>query len=299
MNFDLENIKTTEFGIGRKTDNEPIFETVPVEPDVRNNLKECASDTWKKMCSIAPPQLYDPSNVTENDRYLCLPLDDPMAVIYHNLYHANNLSRNNTLSNNPDDIFCYFARFIDDTDKRLTAIRRTTQFRVIKKKNKIIRWMDGTLKFVKDPLFKLDPLFDVLVDSEQVHVLHPIGFEVVGNLKEFVLGAAETNAQNIQREMEFVDMTPVIEYAIAHIRAAKYLASIQSRRWAQGITENDLKRACNESNVNIQEINGRIDVSGDIMGFLEILDRRRYNVRLIEDQTEQFRAASRHKINSS
>ncbi len=46
---------------------------------------------------------------------------------------------------------------------------------------------------------------------------------------------------------------------------------------------------------NIQ--NGKIFVkSGCEMGFLEVLDRRRYRLELIDGQAENFKASSRSKI---
>jgi hypothetical protein len=49
--------------------------------------------------------------------------------------------------------------------------------------------------------------------------------------------------------------------------------------------------------VKIQEANGRIVVLADqMMGFLEVLDRRGYEVQLVKNSPEHFRAGSRTKI---
>ena len=72
LNFDLDNIKSTEFGIGRKLDGEPIFETVSVDTVIQSNLKQYALDTWTKIYHISPPHEYDPSDVIEDVKYLSL-----------------------------------------------------------------------------------------------------------------------------------------------------------------------------------------------------------------------------------
>ena len=297
LNFDLDKIKTMEFGIGRKIGGEIMFETVSVDIDIQNKLRQYASSTWEQMLSKSPPHEYDPSDVIKDVEYIYLELDNPMAGIYRELHNANNLPSSHMMLDNLDNIVCYFVRFTDNMDKRLTAVRRAIQFKIIKKKNAAIRWVDDTLKLMKGPVFKLDSIFDMLIDSEMVHVIHPKSFEIIGDLKEFVRNAAINNAQIIQTDISFVDMAPVATYATRHIRAAKYLASIQSHGWARGITYTVLKNACDENDVAITELDDRIDVSNDVMGFLEILDRRRYSVNLIANQPEQFRAASRQKIN--
>ena len=296
LNFDLDRIETTEFGIGRKVDGRLIFETVSVDMDIQDNLRQYASDTWEQMCSRSPPYEYDPSDVIKDIDYIYLELDDPMARIYRELHNAGNLPSSHMALSKSDNTVCYFARFTDNTNRRLTAIRRAIQFRIIKKRNAVMQLVDDTLKLMTDPIFKLDTIFDMLIDFEMVHVIHPKSFEIIGDLKEFVRDAARNNAQSIQADIGFVNMTPVAIYAIRHIRAAKYLASIQSHGWARGISYTVLRNACNENDVDITESNGHIDVSQDIMGFLEILDRRRYNVNLIANHPEQFRAVSRQKI---
>ncbi|MGH2510228.1 MAG: Kiwa anti-phage protein KwaB-like domain-containing protein, partial [Ktedonobacteraceae bacterium] len=54
---------------------------------------------------------------------------------------------------------------------------------------------------------------------------------------------------------------------------------------------------CKATGVVIDEIDGKISVqSENVMGFLELLDRRRYRLELVKDSPESFRAASRTKL---
>jgi hypothetical protein len=49
--------------------------------------------------------------------------------------------------------------------------------------------------------------------------------------------------------------------------------------------------------VKIEDTNGRITIdSGSEIGFLEVLDRRRYHLELVKNSSEFFKAGSRRKI---
>ncbi|MDQ7088940.1 MAG: hypothetical protein Q9Q13_14270 [Acidobacteriota bacterium] len=62
----------------------------------------------------------------------------------------------------PSEIFLlHFARLTDNKNRRLTALRRASQFKGVLKK-RLIRWLDDTLKIIEDSVFKLDNDFDLL-----------------------------------------------------------------------------------------------------------------------------------------
>lgn len=51
--------------------------------------------------------------------------------------------------------------------------------------------------------------------------------------------------------------------------------------------------------VGVRESKGRLIAdSGHIMGFLEVLDRRRYDLEPVKGSPERFQASSRRKIKS-
>ncbi|MBI1658957.1 MAG: DUF4868 domain-containing protein [Thaumarchaeota archaeon] len=295
LDFDVENVQTTEFGVGKNGDGSRIFENVPVDRKIKDELFKYARTTLNIMQNQdETPQEYDPSDETASTKYVYLPLSNDMAGVFRELQNAENLRKIFNLSDTPD-IFCYFARFTDSNNRRLTAVRKTFQFRSLGKGFSV--WIDGTLKLMSNPIFKLDTVFDLFIDSKLVHILHPKSFESVGELKKFVLNSVEKNTEIIQNYLPFVDLEPVKDYAAEHIRTARYLASIRARSWAKNIDKDELKSACVSNNVKISESEGMLDVSEDISGFLEILDRRRYSIGLVANMPEQFRAASRHKIN--
>src|SRR2546426_481228 len=79
----------------------------------------------------------------------------------------------------PATVFCYFARLTDSKGRRLTALRRATQFKGVLK-SRLLRLVTDSLKLVEDHIFKLDRDFDLLIDSANVHILRPSGFEFAG-----------------------------------------------------------------------------------------------------------------------
>ena len=298
LDFTFEQTETTVFGIGRKRGSDRIFEQVPTNKNVQDELRKCASATWKIMQKGEEgSQAYDPSDETASTKYTHISLNDRMAAIFHDLQKADNLTKNPSVLSDMSDAFCYFAQFTDSAHRKLTAVHRTAQFKSLGK-SRLMSWIDGTLKLVENPVFKIDAVFDLLIDSKFVHILHPKGFEFVGNLEQFILSSAQEHAEIIQKDLPFVDITPVKQYAATHIRAARCLASIRARSWTKDIDRDALKQACYDTNVKVVESNGQLDVSDDITGFLEVLDRRRYSVGLVMDSPEQFRAASRRRIGS-
>jgi hypothetical protein len=54
---------------------------------------------------------------------------------------------------------------------------------------------------------------------------------------------------------------------------------------------------CKETGVEVAEAKGKVTVAaGHEMAFLDVLDRRRYEVNLVKEKPERYRAASRKKL---
>lgn len=295
LDFDLANVRTTEFGVGKDETDEQTFRCVAVDGDVQTALREMVTATWDAMNSLSDdPPRYEPSEKHASKEYVQLPLDDDLAERMRDLHQADNLD-SDTLSD-PNTIFCYFARLTDGQGRRLTAVRRATQFKGVLK-SRLIQFVTDALKIVEDTVFKLDNDFDMLIDAKSVHILRPSGFEFVGKLQQAILDAVPSNIQAIAADLEFVEFTGIEEYAQIHPRAARYLASIKSLGEMSNIDRDALKNLCTKTSVSFSEDNGKLVVQvGHVMGFLEVLDRRRYEVELVRDSPEQFRAPSRQKI---
>jgi len=297
MDFDLNLIHTLEFGVGRDDGNEQAFHCVMVDANVQAALGQMAAETWATMQQLTNnPDRYEPSEKYSSCEYVYLPLDDDLAVRMKNLHEAVNLDIDQNVLDDTDAMFCYFTKFTDKLGRHLTALRRSTQFKGVLK-SRLIHCFNDALRIVEDKVFKLDNDFDLLIDSQRVHILRPSGFEFAGKLKEAILAAVAGNVATLQKDLPFVQFDVVQEYASTRPRAARYLASICSQQEVARIDEQHLIDACGTTGVEIT-VNGNelIVDKRDIMGFLEVLDRRRYEVKLVPDEPEQYRAPSRTRL---
>jgi len=241
------------------------------------------------------PEKYEPSEKHGGVEYVHLSIQDELGASLRDLHQANNLAPNNSALSDPSKVFCYFARLTDAKGRRLTALRRATQFKGVLK-NRLIRLTTDALKIIEDKVFKLDTEFDLLIDSHNIHILRPSGFEFVGQLQAAVLKAVPNNVKALQKGLAFVDFEVVQTYAMKHPRAARYLASICGQE-SKNIDKQALKKLCKSTGVEIKEANGKISVDeSHVVGFLEVLDRRRYQIELVKDSPERYRAPSRQKL---
>ncbi len=301
LEFDLDSTKVTEFGVGRGDGSGQTFVAVPVDADVQTALREMVQATWVAMQKVeGGPAKYEPSEKHGATEYLYLPIKDEHAAFIRDLHNATSLHINTAALADASDVFCYFARLTDRLNRRLTALRRATRFKgVLKSKNRLVRMLDDTLQIIKDDVYKLDDDFDLLVDSEYVHIWRPSGFEFAGKLQQAILEAVPMNIKAVQNDLPFVDFQSIEAYASRHPRAARYIASIRSQEGTKNIDKALLKKLCKQTGVEVKESKGKLVVAdGHEMGFLEVLDRRRYEVNLVNEKPERYRAASRRKINS-
>lgn len=297
MDFDLSTIQTTQFGVGRDDGDEHAFHCIMVDTGVQNALAEMASATLDSMQQLTnEPVRYEPSEKHSGCEHVYLPLDDDLAVRMRNLHEAVNLDIDQDALSDTQAIFCYFTKFTDGQGRHLTALRRATQFKGVLK-SRLIQLGTDALRMVEDRVFKLDNDFDLLIDSLRVHILRPSGFEFAGKLQEAILGAVVENVEILQSELSFVKFNNIQVYASTHPRAARYLASIRSQQEVARIDQQHLIEACGATGVEVTEDGGEIVVDErNIMGFLEVLDRRRYEVKLVPEEPEQYRAPSRTRL---
>lgn len=300
LDFDLENVTVVEFGVGRDAAAGRSFVAVPVDEDVQDALHEMVEATQVSIevleMEMDGPARYEPSEKHGNTEYLRLPLRDTLATTVRALHEASNLDLAASALNEPSEVFCYFARLTDSKHRRLTALRRATQFKGVLKK-RLIRLVSDSLKLIDDDVFKLDTDFDLLVDAAAVHILRPSGFEFTSKLQDAILDAVPENVKTLAGDLKFVVFDGLEAYARKHPRAARYLASILAQEDVRQIDKALLKRACRLTGVEVQESKGKITIApGHEMGFLEVLDRRRYELELIKGTPERFRAASRRRL---
>jgi len=295
LEFDLERVRVVEFGVGRDDSNGQTFVALSIDGDVQDALREMAAATWVALQEDPEgPAKYEPSEKHGSVEYLYVPLGERFASSMRELHEASNLPLDNRALDDLPSVFCYFARLTDGRGRRLTALQRATHFKGIVK-SRLIRLATDALKLVGDRVFKLDNDFDLLIDARTVHILRPSGFEFAGKLQHAILEAVPENVEAIQKDLPFVDFGDLGAYAAEHPRAARLLASIRGQ--AENINKAALKKLCRITRVEIIEAKGRISVArGHEIGFLEVLDRRRYQLELVKGQPETFRAPSRKRI---
>ena len=299
IDFDFNAVASTEFGVGLEEGDQEVFQLVTVDADVQRALQEMVAATVREMRQASEdPSPYEPAEKYSSQEHVILPLEDELARQLRDLHEANNLRVDSQALAEPAKIFCYFSRMTDKKARRLTALHRAGQFKGVLK-SRLIRVVTDALKLIEDNVFKLDSDFDLLVDNKNIRMLRPSAFEFVGKLQDVVSAAAPANLKEIQADMPFVDFANVEDYAKRHPRAARYLASIRSQKETKNIDRRALKRLCKATGVPINEVNGKIAVQRDeVMDFLEVLDRRRYAIKLVKNSPERVRAASRKKIPS-
>lgn len=204
MNFDPNAIRTVQFGVGRDDGDEHAFHCVMVDGGVQAALGEMAAGTWSAMQQLTnDPVRYEPSEQHSGCEHVYLPLGDDLAARMRNLHEAVNLDIDQNALDDTEAMFCYFAKFTDEQGRKLTGLRRATQFKGVLKSRLI--WQSGdALKMMDDKVFKLDKDFDLLIDNQRVLILRPSGFEFAGKLQEAILGAVAGNVATLQADLPFV-----------------------------------------------------------------------------------------------
>lgn len=295
-NCEIDTIETVNFGVGR--DDDQSFVIVPADGSVQDALKEILAATCEAMERLGEPRRYEPSEKHESVEFLYLSAKDPLAQALLDLHAAANLPVDAAALGSPECIFSYFGQFIDANGKRVTGLRRASQFKgVLKSQNRLVRFIDDTLKIIPDNVFKLDTEFDLLIDDDNMLILRPGGFESAGKLRNAILAAVPENIDALNQEISFVNFGSIMEYAITRPRAARLLASIRSHPNNDKISIDRLQEWCRRTGVEVNVSDDCISVAEKHeMAFLELLDRRLYEVDLTEDP-ELYRAPSRIRVN--
>jgi hypothetical protein len=119
------------------------------------------------------------------------------------------------------------------------------------------------------------------------------------SVQEAIMAAVPKNVAALKIDLDYVNFDVIENYASQHPRAARYLASIHSQEESKNIDRKRLVQLCAHTGVETDVAGGQIIVTDKhVMGFLEVLDRRRYEIELVTDAPEQYRAASRSKLDA-
>jgi len=256
INFNFNAIQHVEFGVGRETDEDTEFVLIPTDELIKTALCEMASQTLAAISeheevTFAPAEKYD------SEENVVTATNGEYAGILANLHKAEMIPIVANALNEPEHIFCYFARLSDRNKRRLTCVRRAIQFKGILK-SRLLREINDALKIIEERTFKLDNDYDVLIDDENLHILRATGFVVLSRIEEIVMKAVPQNIARLQEHLPFVDFTSISTYVSTHTRAAKALASICSENEANDVSKERLIAACNECGAEVEIDRDRI-----------------------------------------
>lgn len=297
IDFDFATVKRVEFGIGKRAGKTTDYRRIPIDKNVQEALTEMAAVTWVSIDeSEAPARDYSPSEKYGSIEAASISTDDDLAKPFKDIHTAQQIPLDHSALADTATIFCYFAQLTDGANRRLTAMRRASQFKGVLK-SRLLTLSSDTLNLVEDKIFKLDSDFDLLIDSNEIHILRPAGFEAIGELDQAILAGVDDNVKAIKLDLAFVNFGSVEAYASKHSRAARLLSAIRRGGQAKNLDRPLLLRQCAATGVKTEIEGGKVVVAtGSEYAFLEVIDRRRYDVKLVKDSPEKFRAESRKKI---
>lgn len=297
----VNNIRSVQFGVCLSNSEGEECVLVPVDRTVQNALKEMVKTTAESIGCFPNhntlPVYEHSEKYAAQERLRYTIQDEDTDTIPVQLFNAANLDTHNDGLAEPTEISFYFAICKDNQNRKIVAIHRAVQFKgVLRAKGRLIRWLDDTMKVVEDDIFKLDEDFDYLVTQEDIYILRPNSFVYTADLMDRVLAKAEVNTQAIGQTLTFVEFGKLTEYVKVHPRAARLVAAIKSRDDLGGMTKQSLRKMCNATGIEIEEVDGKlVPPQGQEMHFLYLLDRRRYSLELVPDTPETYEASSRRK----
>ena len=306
VNFDISHNVTAEFGVGQREGAIVQYSLMPVDHTVQDALLREAESTVTSISQAttgiaqrtANAPHFDPSEKYGNKEYVVLPLQHELAASLAELHEADNLSLTTPQLESLRNAHCYFLRGTDNNGRRLTALNRASQFKAtLGRQGRLLMLFSDALQVIPDPVMQLNTGFDIVIDSEFIHILHPASFRALGNIDEAIAEAVPQNVRAISQDAFFVDWSNIEEYAASHSRAANLLASIRTQGYAENLDTAALQSLCRRTGVALDTSQGQIVVPTEqIMPFLEVIDRRRYEVGLVPNRPEQYKASSRTRV---
>jgi hypothetical protein len=295
MPFNPEQIQSVEFGVCLDTDAGESYRLVPCVAEVQEALKEMLAATWEAIFNAdGELQEFSPAEKYAATERLWVGLASELVTKHREAYEAENLPSDTGALDDVNRIVSYFGVFRDADANKLMAVRRAAQFKGILRK-KLLRFADDALRIIEDDVFKLDTDFDFYICDDRVYILRPSGFVFVSEIDGLVAASALANVDRIQEDLTCVDFTALREYVSEHKLAMRLVAAIKSRKDLAAISKRRLHAECRDSGIKLITANGKlVPAEGSEMGFLMLLDRRRYTLTLIDKQRETYEAPSRH-----
>lgn len=295
MAFNFNHIQSVSFGVCLDGEAGESYRIVPSDTGVQNALKSMLKDTVAALTQQGTNiEDFSPAEKYGATERLRVSLESEWVQKHKQVFSAENLPTDTHGLDNPAAMVSYFVIAHDTDGNKLMGFRRAAQFKGVVKKH-LVTIIDDALHLVADSLFKLDSDFDFVIFDGQILIWRPSGFIFTAGMDEHIAACAATNVDHIAGEVSCVDFTALRGFVSQHKLAMRLVAAIKSRNDLSAITKQRLKAECKDSGVKLVLKDGKLlPTEGSEMGFLMLLDRRRYTVTLVPQQPETYEAPSRH-----
>lgn len=302
--FDFKNIENVELSLKVTTNEVDFFQSPPTDAGIKTTLKSMLTDTIKHFEeSENEIEEFDISENYGTTATLKTSIQDgELYKKIHTIRDSDDAALNGDIIQNPKNIPYYRVKFHDNQGNVIVGVRIATYFKsILKQRQRIVRWVDDSLTSFEDTLFKLDNDFDFVIAKNEVFVYRPKNFENIANLDEELLKTAATRVDVLARSLKFVDFSGIEKKTSESKRAAKLVLALASREDLADISESNILKNADETNLVFEknEAGQIVPKKGSEQDFLELLDRRRYAIELVDGTTEIYRAPSRKKVKST
>jgi hypothetical protein len=293
--FNFDEIRSVEFGVCLDAGQGESYRLVPCVEEVQDALREMLAATAANFSGAdSIVEEFSPAEKYGATERLTIRLSSEWVTKHKEIFAASNFPTDTAALSEVNEVVSYFAVFRDANRRKLMAFRRAMQFKGVLKK-KLLRFADDALRIIPDEVFKLDADFDFLIFDEKILIWRPSGFVFTADMDQHIAACAMGNVDRIAEDITCVDFEELKGFVSGHKLAMRLVAALKSRQDLAAVSAKRLRAECKESGVKVVEKNGKLmPAEGSEMGFLMLLDRRRYTVTLVEKQPETYEAASRH-----
>ena len=307
FNFNDAAVGNTKFYIAIDNGNDEDYFNIEIDNSVNEVLISILGNTLNE---------FKPKDKDNNDSYRRFEVSEKYGAeellyaslkseefkklkrLYDNATNIITVS-SNILEKESNNIIYYFAKFTDNYDRKIIGVRRASQFKgFLSGQNRLIRWLDDSLKTIDFNIFRLDRVFDFILTLDNIYILNPASLEFIADLSSVVSEKARERALSLSNILNFLSFDSIADFASHNKRAARLLAAISIRNDINEIKKDKLIEAANINKIELENINGdKIKPKiGNEIALLELLDNRRYIVSLTDDVPCTFRANSRKQI---
>ena len=307
FNFNDAAVENTKFYIAIDNGNDEDYFNIEIDNSVNEVLISILGNTLNE---------FKPKDKDNNDSYRRFEVSEKYGAeellyaslkseefkklkrLYDNATNIITVS-SNILEKESNNIIYYFAKFTDNYDRKIIGVRRASQFKgFLSGQNRLIRWLDDSLKTIDFNIFRLDRVFDFILTLDNMYILNPASLEFIADLSSVVSEKARERALSLSNILNFLSFDSMADFASHNKRAARLLAAISIRNDINEIKKDKLIEAANINKIELENINGdKIKPKiGNEIALLELLDNRRYIVSLTDDVPCTFRANSRKQI---